>query len=121
PSFHQLTSHFRTPLDRRPPTRSGSELERADGLAVHGFADGYEADAGEELFRAHVARLPDRGQPRESALARFFGERLHREPADAQPLVLSRDVDAPDRAAEVLLLGFGVEVAADEPDDLVGL
>ena len=54
-----------------------------------------------------------------AALARLFDELLDREAADAATLVVGVDVDAPQHRPEVLLRRLGVEVRADEADDLV--
>ena len=58
----------------------------------------------------------------EAAGACLLGERGHREPADALALGIGGDGHAPDAAAELVAARcLGVEVAADEADDLVAV
>jgi alcohol dehydrogenase len=73
----------------------------------------------EKLFRAVLAGFPNDVQLIESAAARLIRQRVCGELADAFALCGCRDIDPPDAAAEFFLLRVRIEVAPNEPDDLI--
>ena len=90
-------------------------------VAVLRLADVDEADAVEERLRTRLARLPHHRDALHAALQSLLGQRLRREATDTLALRVGVDVDAPDACAEFLVLIVRIEVAVDEPDDLVVL
>src|SRR5690606_37120346 len=94
-----------------------SEGEHTELLAILGLALDLETEAREERLGAVLARLPQRGELFEPALAGLVSERKNGKASDTVTLRLGGDVHAPDATAELFLSRIRIKIAANEAHD----